>query len=297
MPEIETQTEARFTRKPIAASTVKKYEQAIARLKDLDLQKPEEFFNYVKERQEENRGKGKDFAESFEKLNLSAIKWYLSKENKDFPDAYQKRIDELYNRQNNNDLDQNLSEKLKAKFVPYDKLLEVQKGLDEKKDKTDKEWLDYVITSLYTLNPPIRNNYGDMKVFKRRDDRRKGNELVWRVKNPIIVMRDYKNAGTNGAVELPISKSLQKVITEWFNHLKVIPSHILGAKYSDTQTTKLVAGAFGKGKFIGIDNLRHAFIQHHLPAIATDTRARKNLADRMLHSVERQSAYFSKNLD
>jgi hypothetical protein len=286
MPEIETQTEARFTRKPIAASTVKKYEQAIARLKDLNLQKPEEFFNYVKD---------KELGESFEKLNLSAIKWYLSKENMDFPDAYQKRIDELYNRQNDRDLDQNLSEKLKDKFVPFDKLAEAQKALAEK-DKTDKEFLDYVITSLYTLNPPIRNNYGDMKVFKRRDDRRKGNELIWRIKNPIIVMRDYKNAGSNGAVELPISKSLQKVITEWFNHLKVIPSHILGAKYSDSQTTKLIAGAFGKGKFIGIDNLRHAYIQHHLPDIATDTRARKNLADRMLHSVERQQAYFSKNI-
>lgn len=288
MPEIETQTEARFTRKPVGATTVKKYEQAIARLKDLDLQKPEEFFDYVKE---------KELGESFEKMNLSAIKWYLSKENKDFPDAYQKRIDELYNRQNDRDLDQNLSEKLKEKFVPYDKLAEVQKELEEKKDKTDKQWLDYVITSLYTLNPPIRNNYGDMKVFKRRDTRRKGNELIWRNKNPIIVMRDYKNAGTNGAVELPISKPLQKVIGEWFNHLKVLPSHVLGAKYSDSQATKLIAGAFGKGKFVGIDNLRHAFIQHHLPDIATDTRARKNLADRMLHSVERQQAYFSKNIE
>lgn len=287
MPEVETQTEARFTRKPIAESSKKKYEQAIARLKNVNLQKPEEFFNYVKE---------KELGESFEKLNLSAIKWYLSKENMDFPDAYQKRMDELYNKQNDKDLDQNLSEKLKAKFVSFDKLVEVQKELEEKKDKTDKQWLDYVITSLYTLNPPIRNNYGEMKVFKRRDTRRKGNELVWRNKNPIIVMRDYKNAGSNGPVELPISKSLQKVLAEWFNHLKVLPSHILGAKYSDSQATKLIAGAFGKGKFIGIDNLRHAYIQHHLPPIATDTRARKNLADRMLHSVERQQAYFSQNL-
>ena len=288
MPEVETQTEARFTRKPIAESTKKKYEQAIMRLKNVNLQKPEEFFNYVKD---------KELGESFEKMNLSAIKWYLSKENMDFPDAYQKRIDELYNRQNDKDLDQNLSEKLKEKFVPYDKLLEVQKELEEKKEKTDKQWLDYVITSLYTLNPPIRNNYGEMKVFKRTDSRRKGNELIWRNKNPIIVMRDYKNAGTNGPVELPISKPLQKVISEWFNHLKVLPSHVLGAKYSDTQTSKLIAGAFGKGKFVGIDNLRHAYIQHHLPDIATDTRARKNLADRMLHSVERQQAYFSKNIE
>lgn len=287
MPDIETEIEPRFLKRPIGESTKKKYQQAINRLKDLDLQKPEEFFNYVKE---------KELGESFEKLNLSAIKWYLSKENLNFPDEYQKRIDALYNRQFEKDMDQVLPEKLKDKFVPYDKLLEVQQGLAEKKDKTDKEWLDYVITSLYTLNPPIRNNYGDMKIFKRRDIRRKGNELVWRKKNPIIVMRDYKNAGTNGPVELPISKALQQVLTEWFSHLNVLPSHILGAKYSDTQTAKLIAKSFGKNNFLGIDNLRHSYIQHHLPPIATDTRARKNLADRMLHSVERQQAYFSKNL-
>jgi hypothetical protein len=288
-PEILTQkyNADQPTRRPLAATSLKKYEQAIARLKDVDLKKPKEFFEYVKE---------KGLGESAEKQHLSAIKWYLIKENIAVPDEYQRRIDELYGRQNEQDVRQELKPKLLEKFVPYDKLMEVQKKLADNTEKTEKQWVDYVVSSLYTLNPPIRNDFGDMKVFKRRDTRRKGNELIWS-KSPVIIMREYKTNGTHGAVELPVSKPLQKVIAEWFSHLGVLPSYVLGTKYNDTASLKLIASAFGtSGKFVGIDNLRHAYIQHHLPEIATNTEKRRNLADRMLHSVATQQNYFSQNI-
>jgi hypothetical protein len=288
-PEILTQkyNADQPTRRPLAATSLKKYEQAIARLKDVNLKKPQEFFDYVKE---------KGLGESAEKQHLSAIKWYLIKENIAVPDDYQRRIDELYGRQNDQDLKQELKPKLLEKFVSYDKLMEAQKKLAGNEDKTEKQWVDYVVASLYTLNPPIRNDFGDMKVFKRRDTRRKGNELIWS-KSPVIIMRDYKTNGSHGAVELPVSKPLQKVITEWFSHLGVLPSYVLGTKYNDTASLKLIASAFGTtGKFVGVDNLRHAYIQHHLPDIATNTEKRRNLADRMLHSVATQQNYFSQNI-
>jgi hypothetical protein len=251
------------------------------------LKKPQEFFDYVKE---------KGFGESAEKQYLSAIKWYLIKENIAVPDEYQRRIDELYAKMNEQDVMQQLKPKLLEKFVPYDKLMEAQKKLADNTEKTEKQWVDYVVASLYTLNPPIRNDFGDMKVFKRRDTRRKGNELIWN-KNPIIVMREYKTDGAHGAVELPVSKPLQKVIAEWFSHLGVLPSYVLGTKYNDTASLKLIASAFGTtGKFVGIDNLRHSYIQHHLPEIATNTEKRRNLADRMLHSIATQQNYFSQNI-
>jgi hypothetical protein len=288
-PEILTQkyNADQPTRRPLAATSLKKYEQAIARLKDVDLKKPQEFFDYVEE---------KGLGESAEKQHLSAIKWYLIKENIAVPDEYQRRIDELYGRQNDQDLKQELKPKLLERFVSYDKLMEAQKKLADNKEKTEKQWVDYVVSSLYTLNPPIRNDFGDMKVFKRRDTRRKGNELIWN-KSPVIIMREYKTNGSHGAVELPVSKPLQKVIAEWFSHLGVLPSYVLGTKYNDTASLKLIASAFGTTrKFVGIDNLRHAYIQHHLPEIATNTEKRRNLADRMLHSVATQQNYFSQNI-
>ena len=276
------------TRKPLKETTIKKYEQAIARLKDIDLDDPQEFFDYVAE---------KELGESAEKQHLSAIKYHFIKENKPFPDAYQRRIDELYGKQNEQDTKQELKPKLLAKFVPFEKLMEAQKKLADNKDKTEKQWMDYLVASLYTLIPPIRNEYGDMKVFGRRGPTRTGNELIW-AKKPVIIMRDYKTNGTNGEVELPISKELQDVITAWFNHLGGRPPYLFGTKYNDTASLKLIASAFGTtGKFVGIDNLRHAYIQHHLPAIATNTEKRRILADRMLHSVATQQNYYSQNVE
>jgi hypothetical protein len=276
------------TRKALKETSLKKYEQAIARLKDIDLNDPDEFFEYVKE---------KELGESAEKQHLSAIKWYLIKENIAVPDAYQRRLDVLYGRQNEQDVKQELKPKLLEKYVSFEKLMEAQKKLADNKDKTEKQWVDYVVASLYTLIPPIRNDFGDMKVSSRRNKTRTGNQLIWN-KKPVIVMQEYKTDGKHGAVELPISKELQDVIADWFAHLGGRPPYLLGAKYNDTATLKLIASAFGTtGKFIGIDNLRHAYIQHHLPAIATNTEKRRNLADRMLHSVATQQNYYSQNVE
>jgi len=276
------------TRKPLKETTTKKYEQAIARLKDIDLKKPDGFFDFVKE---------KGFGESAEKQYLSAIKWHLIKENIAVPDAYQRRIDELYAKMNDEDVKQQLKPKLLAKYVPFDKLMEAQKKLADNKDKTEKQWVDYVVASLYTLIPPIRNDFGDMKVSKRRNATRKGNQLIWK-KQPVIIMQEYKTDGKHGAVELPVSKELQQVLADWFAHLGGVPPYVLGTKYGDTASLKLIASAFGTtGKFIGIDNLRHAYIQHHLPAIATNTEKRRNLADRMLHTVATQQNYYSQNVE
>lgn len=301
MPDASTQTDMPadtqtaqgkgLTRKPIAESTKKKYDQAIQRLRDakIDLEKPDEFFAFVKE---------KELGESAEKTYLSALKYELGKLDKPFffPDVYQRRIDELYKRQNKADEKQELKPKLLAKFVPYPKLLNEQKKWEAKEDKSTEDWMRYVMTSLYTLNPPLRNDFGDMAVIKRRQAGRTGNDLVWN-KEPVIIMRDYKTHGTYGDVEVPVSEPLKQVLTSWFNHLGVIPPFVLGNKYSDTQSLKLIAEAFrGTGKSLGIDNLRHAYIQHFVVPIADNTEKRDVIARRMLHSRETQQNYISQNL-
>jgi hypothetical protein len=290
-PETQTAQGLAPTRRPIAASTTKKYDQAIARMKaaEVDIEKPKEFFEYVKD---------KKLGESAEKLHLSAIKYELGKLDKPFffPDEYQRRIDELYKKQNSTDEKQELKPKLMKNFVPYTKLAEEQKKLEDKEDKTDEEWVSYVLTSLYTLIPPLRNDFGEMAVISRRSAGRKGNDLVWN-SNPVIIMRDYKTHSTYGDVEIPISSALQKVIASWFEHLGGVPPYLLGLKYKDTHTLRLIGAAFkGTGKSLGIDNLRHAYIQHFVVPIADNTLKRDAIAKRMLHSRDTQQNYISQNL-
>lgn len=291
LPGTQTAQGTALTRKPIAESSKKKYDQAIKRLKDagVDLEKPEEFFTFIR---------NKEIGESAEKTYLSALKYELGKLDKPFffPREYQDRIDVLYKRQNAADERQELKPNLMRNFVPYDQLLEEQKKWADMRKVEQGDWISYVISSLYTLNPPLRNDFGDMTVATRRGSARTGNELIWNNK-PVIIMREYKTKGTYGEVELPISDDLRRVITEWFGHLGGLPTHILGGKYTDDQMLRLITKAFkGSGKSLGVDNLRHAYIQKFVVPIADNTVKRDAIARRMLHSRDVQQNYISQNL-
>ena len=284
------QTDASHTRRPLSDITKKKYEQAVKRLTDanLTLTNTKQVFDWFAE---------KTLGESAIKVYLSALKYHFSVENTDFPKAYQKEIDRLYGRQNDRDEEQNLTEKQKENFASYPDLMAVQKYYADLPDKTEHQWKKYVLTSLYTLNAPVRADYGDMKVFGRRDARRTtGNELIWTDK-PAFIFREYKTKDTYGTVTIPVSKELRVVLADWFKHLGSTPKYLLGSVIAPNKLSTELADAFSRtGKFVGVNLLRHAYIQHHRPPIATTTKKREELAGRMLHSVERQQAYYSQNV-
>jgi hypothetical protein len=326
MPDASTQTErndapasaAYKARGPVAGTTQKKYDQAIKRLVDagLDLAEPKGVLTWIKS----------NYKDTVLKTYLSAIKnkWALdqgktthtnTKKTKSsdeeyvkkfyfigdmpFPKLYQDEIDRLRQNQIDEDEKQELSEKQVSNFIPYEKLLAVQKKLAEKEDKSDVDWKDYLITSLYTLQPPVRADYADMKVFKKRGAKREGNELIWGQKSgAYFVFRDYKTHKTYGNVEVRVSPELHKVIDEYFNHLGKLPNHLLTgiAKDSDALLVAIGAAFFKKTqKHIGINLLRHAYIKHHYPQLESIAK-KETLAKMMLHSREKQEHYNSQNV-
>jgi hypothetical protein len=293
MPDASTQTEQGIapTRKPISDSTKKKYDQAIKRIEDakLNLDKPKEVIAWIR-----TKGEG-----SAQKTYLSAIKYHLGFRPKPFhfPVEYQREIDTLFGRQSEKDTNQELSTKQVENFVPYSELLDVQRQLADM-EKDDSEWRSYVIASLYTLNAPVRADYGEMRVFGREDSRRTtGNELIWRKKKPVFIFREYKTSKDYGPITIPVSKELAAVIGEWFGHLGATPKYLLNDKITPNYLLRFIEDAFvSTGKKVGVNILRHAYIQFHLPAIATNTVKRQELATRMLHSVERQQVYFPQNV-
>jgi len=292
MPGTSTQTDTSHTRRELSDITKKKYEQAIQRLvdADLDLKDPKEVMDWFHERE-------KPLGESAIKVYLSALKYHFSKENIEFPAAYQKEIDRLYGRQNDRDTDQKLTDKQVENYIPFPELMAIQRYYADLPDKTENQWMKYMLTSLYTLNAPVRADYGEMKVFGRSDSRRTGgNELIWSG-NPYFIFREYKTSASYGTVIIKVSKELRVVIDQYFKHLGETPKYLLGRAITPNHLSTELANAFSRtGKFVGVNLLRHAYIQHHLPAIATNTAKRAELAGRMLHSVERQQAYFSQNV-
>ena len=227
---------------------------------------------------------------SSQKLYLSAIK---NSDPEGFPKVMQDKLNALYSEQTKNESKQVLTEKQQQNFVKWTELLAVQRRLAEM-PKTDSQWKQFLIVSLYTLTPPVRADYGAMEVHTRRDKTRTENELIWNAK-PTFVFRKYKTAKTYGVVELPIPKPLVKVIADWFEHLGGVPQYLLGETPVSSNTFAVyVSETFKKltGKDIGVSLLRHSFITYTFPSLKSIAQ-KQAIATRMLHSRDLQEKYIS----
>jgi hypothetical protein len=230
-------------------------------------------------------------------LGASAQKVYLSalkNANQDnFPKVLQDKLNELYQQQNKKDMEQTLSDKQQANFVEWKELVAVQKKLADKENKTDNEWKQYLVASLYTLNAPVRADYGEMEVHKKYNSERTGNEIIWGIKKPVFVFRVYKTAKTYGEVKIDISKPLQDVIKSWFDHLGGVPKYLIGDTPSNTNTFAIyVAETFKRytGKTVGVSLIRHSYITDVFPHLKT-LKQKQDLATSMLHSRDLQEKY------
>jgi len=291
MPDAATQTDENLqpTRRPLSESSKKKYDQAIARLKtagyDIENQ-PREVIEWVK-----TQG-----ANSAQIVYYSAIKYESSKADKPFPvpKEYQDELDRLSGERKVSSKSQVLSERQKPNFVPFPELAEVQRRLRDKEEKSDTDWKDYLIASLYTLQPPVRADYGQVEVFGKRSLSRTGNELIWgqKSKPPYFVFRVYKTAKTYGTVEVKVSPAMAGVITDWFAHLgNTPPKYLLGRAVEPADLLPMITHAFrSTKKEIGVNLLRHAYITEFMKTPRT-IKEREELAMKMLHDKETQEKY------
>jgi hypothetical protein len=297
-PVVETQTAAGLgpTRKAISDTTKNKYEQAIKRIRDAGLDMGNDENDDVSKVIAWVKSKGGDSAQ---KTYYSAIKWELGKLDKPnyFPRAYQAEIDRLYGLANKKADEQELTPAQVENFVPYPELLAVQQRLAAKEDKTDKEWKDYLVASLYTLQPPVRADYGAVQVVGKRMASREGNQLVWGQKRgAYFIFKEYKTKSTYGVVEVRVSPALHAVIADWFTHLGKRPKWLLGRSITPNDLLAEIHHAFrSTRKDIGINLLRHAYIKHHFPGLTT-IKQKEELAKMMLHSKDKQEQYNSQNV-
>jgi hypothetical protein len=276
------------TGRTLAPTTIKKYEQALKRIEDAgkELDKPAEVIEWIRTKEG-----------TAQKVYYSAIKYHLARPPFVFPEEYQEELNRLYKLQNEKDGNQQLSEKQVSNFVPYPDLLAVQQKLEAKTDKSDNDWKDYIVASLYTLQPPVRADYGEVRVVKKRSATRTGNELVWGQKGgDYFVFREYKTKSTYGVVEVRVSPALHDAIASWFLHLGKTPSTLLGRVVTPNDLLGLINHAFrSTKKVVGVDLLRHAYIKHHFPQLTT-IKQKEELAMKMLHSRQAQEEYNSQNV-
>jgi hypothetical protein len=269
-----------YEKKEITDSTKTKYKQATDRLEKagLTLTDAEAVLKHLDDLA---------IGASSYRTYLSAIRYKMGE---DIPEAYLKKMREMAGNVKVATDSQQLSDKQKIQYVPHKDLVKIANELPMGVNK--------VLASLYTLTPPLRNNFGDMRVVNRINSKIPGNLLVMTKKKATFVMRNYKTSSSFGDVRIPLTQKAFALVRDWFKHLGGQPEFLLGKQMSPTIVGTHIEDAFrGTGKKVGVNLLRHAYIKEHLPPIALNINDKKNLADKMLHSVATQNQYYSLNVE
>lgn len=156
--------------------------------------------------------------------------------------------------------------------------------------------LDYLILSLYTLQPPRRNEYYNMKVIKNTTGlNNSDNFLLWTPKKKEFIFQDYKTAGTYGTERIPVNAELEQVLKLYLKHWQNIVrdgNNNLLVKFGNLnlENSNDITRRLNRilGKKIGASMLRHIYLSEKFGGALKEM---KETAAAMGHSVEQQREY------
>jgi len=129
---------------------------------------------------------------------------------------------------------------------------------------SNKENIQHLILSLYTLQPPIRMNYLDVKIYDDNDKGDDNENYIVRNKNKFVFyLNDDKVIKSHGPIILPFSGGLNSIIKK---SLKDYPRDYLLSVPTDPSkgitkiTFERLLNEVFEPKNVGIDIIRSAYI-------------------------------------
>ena len=165
---------------------------------------------------------------------------------------------------------------------------------------------DFVIASLYVLQPPIRADYANMRVFLSSEevpgDFRKNHFVL---DPPMFVLYEYKNAGRGGVAKEahvnPVCEELRDILSDW---LCVNPSDwLLITRKGRDEILPMTENALSSrvrsifkrwiGRAASINTLRHAYVSH-LRDTGAGVDTKRDVAAVMMHAVTTSEKYVRK---
>lgn len=200
------------------------------------------------------------------------------------------------NEHNKNEYKQCLDENEQKNYIKYDKLLiKVNDLINEyNKNKNFKNIFKLLLLSLYVLNPPLRNDYNNMKIiYNEYEDDKKNNFLLVNNNNYYVIINNDKVIKKHGRGEIPIINETLKIIlniylSEYANNNIYLFENKDKTPYTKRQIQHYINSYFkNENKTLTIYNLRSAYISNFY-INNLDILSRDILADKMRHS--RQTA-------
>jgi len=244
-----------------------------------------------------------------QRVYLSAIMWKVA----DDPPVwlkYKEYFDKLRVSADAQSSSQSISEAKSENYLPWDKIeLAMREAMIDNYPMNNKLAMeDYLMMCLYTLIPPVRNDYAEMVVcmgFEKIPPIPGNYLLIWDIPenglHPSAKMKfifgDYKTFKKYGVKEFAIEESsLKHALVRYLRSRWIIAGH--KDCFTLFNTTK---DAFAKklqslferyaGKPVGIDLLRRAYITKFIEEENPSIARKKELAEQMLHSYVVQEIY------
>jgi site-specific recombinase XerD len=243
-----------------------------------------------------------------QKNKLTAIIVFLKaiNANDNLVKKYTDKLEELGKTYNDFLKTQEKTETQKNNWIEYEELvklanklmLEVKNnGYKNKTELNNKEFnlLKKLIIIKTYINYPIRNDFSDMKIIKKKDINKHDNNnnyLVIDGKNKEFHINSYKNKDRLGSKIYKIDNTLNRLINLWLKFNKsgyYLVQYDRKKPMTPNNITKFLNSIFKKefNKKISTSMLRHITISHLLknkPSIKEEEEKNKAIEDKFLHS-------------
>jgi hypothetical protein len=220
---------------------------------------------------------------------IIALKKYSSAFNIDLNDYQSKQYDLI------NEREENLSGDIQNKpVVPYSKLIEIR----ERYGQMEYGGFEHLISSLYTMIAPLRDDFGNVEfIVKDSDDNDINN--YYNLKTHTLILNDYKGSNyirnkKDKKKKIVFPKELHSVIEE---SLKNYPRDYLVTKkklksfdelYANGNLSFIVKEVFS----VTINDIRHSFASKDVVGKGLNLKELKSDANNMLHGVATHMTYF-----
>lgn len=174
--------------------------------------------------------------------------------------------------------------------VEFKTIEHVRDSLDDYVSAKDN--LLHLILSLYTYRPPIRNDYGSMRIVSKLPKGKK-NYLLKQNNGFTIVLRDYKTYSTYGEYTSKLPDILDVIISK---SLAMYPRKYLLSLISDPNKplTKQNVKRYLSDLNLNIDILRSSYVTYIYSKRTTTNRIKKELSKNMLHSQQMADTTYNK---
>jgi hypothetical protein len=234
------------------------------------------------------------------KSHILVLSQILKKKNKELSSAekYRKENVKLSKQVLSDAENQTMTEKREQNFVCYEDIVKARENFKQlfmKNPNDNKLNLTWVLLSLYTLIPPIRKEYDDMKISENVLESNI-NYLLINKDGMYIIIQDDKVSDSHEALITKLPNNLQSVIEKSLHHF---PRDYILSKINNGKEPikangfdRLLHDAF-PNKNPGVDVLRSAYITHFYDK-KISLRVKKELAKQMRHSVSTAEMMYKK---